>query len=209
MASESGRVPLDLVPIELLAPRLRKIALIAVLIGVGVGAIVAIAWSFWIAVVIGVVIALPTAASALITLRRSISLQNNRIRSTGGLRSRHVDVAAAVTVELIVRVARVNEVSVRIADANSAVVVPLALYTADGGRELDILALRRLADSMSTSELVPAAAIASVLIEQLRSEARGAALVDRPLFRAVELVRAAGRAPRSTLTDHEVASLVD
>ena len=67
----------------------------------------------------------------------------------------------------------------------------------------------KLADALAASELVPAAALSSVLIEQLRAEARGAGLAERPLYRAVELVTAEGRVPRTTLTDHEVAGLLD
>ncbi|UOT07170.1 hypothetical protein MPY17_16195 [Rhodococcus opacus] len=206
---DTAPVSLDLVPIELIAPRLKRVAAFAVLIGVVVGVIVGFFGPVWVGVTVGAVIAVPTAASALLTLRRRVTLQTGRIRSTGGLRSRHVDVTRAVAAELVVRSARVSEVSVRITDPDGSLAIPLALYTTDGGRELEILGLRRLADALTTSELVPAAAIASVLIEQLRAEARGAGLPERPLFRAVELVRSEGRVPTTTLTDHEVAALLD
>ncbi|MEU1999973.1 hypothetical protein ACH47B_02055 [Rhodococcus sp. NPDC019627] len=202
-------VSLDLVPIELIAPRLRRVAMIAVLIGVVVGAVLSFFTPLWLAVVVGGVIAVPTALSALVTLRRKVVLERGVIFSTGGVRTRHVDVTKAVAAEVVVRSARVSEVSVRITDSDGVLAVPLALYTTDGGRELDVLGLRKLADALTTSELVAAAAIASVLIEQLRAEARDAALTERPLFRAVELVRAAGRVPVTTLTDHEVAALVE
>ncbi|WP_072688881.1 hypothetical protein [Rhodococcus marinonascens] len=202
-------VSLDLVPIEAIAPRLKRVAIIAVLIGVVIGAIVGFFTSLWVGVAVGAVIAVPTAAPALVALRRRITLQQGRIRSTGGIRSRQVDATRAVAAELVIRSARVSEVSVRITDPDGGLAIPLALYTGDGGRELEVLGLRRLADALTKSELVPAAAIASVLIEQLRAEARGAALPDRPLFRAVELVRSEGRVPKTTLTDHEVAALVE
>ncbi|MCQ4118639.1 hypothetical protein [Rhodococcus tibetensis] len=202
-------VSLDLVPIELIAPRLKRVAMIVVLVGVVVGAVLSFFAPLWLAVVVGGVIAVPTALSVLLTLRRKVELEHGVIRSTGGLRTCQVDVTKAVAAEVVVRSARVSEVSVRITDPDGILAVPLALYTNDGGRELDVLGLRKLADALTTSELVPAAAIASVLIEQLRAEARDAALTERPLFRAVDLVRAAGRIPTTTLTDHEVAALVD
>ncbi|AOW92524.1 hypothetical protein BFN03_06935 [Rhodococcus sp. WMMA185] len=202
-------VSLDLVPIELIAPRLKRVATVAVLIGVVIGAIVGFFTSLWVGVLVGAVIAVPTAAPALVALRRRITLQQGRIRSTGGIRSRQVDATRAVTVEIVVRSARVSEVSLRITDPDGSLALPLALYTNDGGRELEVLGLRRLADALAQSELVPAAAVASVLIEQLRAEARSAPLPERPLFRAVELVRSEGRLPATTLTDHEVAGLVD
>ncbi|MEV0946504.1 hypothetical protein [Rhodococcus sp. NPDC049939] len=202
-------VSLDLVPIELIAPRLKRVAMIAVLIGVLIGVAVGLFTSLWVGVLVGAVIAVPTAVPALISLRRRITLQQGRIRSTGGIRSRQVNATRAVGAEIVIRSARVSEVSVRITDPNDSLTIPLALYTSNGGRELEVLGLRRLADALETGELVPAAAIASVLIEQLRAEARGAPLPERPLFRAVELVRSEGRVPTTTLTDHEVASLVD
>ncbi len=108
------------------------------------------------------------------------------------------------------RAARVSQVIVRVNDgSHGLIMVPIALYSGEGGRELDILALRKLADAVASSELASAAAISSVLVEQLRAEARGAGLGERPLYRAVELARAAGRVPQTTLTDHEVASLVE
>ncbi|NLE78041.1 MAG: hypothetical protein GX610_00390 [Rhodococcus sp.] len=192
---------------SLIAPRLKKVALGAALLGVVIGAVVAVFTQFWVGVAVGAIVALPTALPALIALRRGITLQDNVIRSTGGFRARHVDVAAAIGAELHVRCGRVSEVSIRITDSAGSVAVPLALYTDDGGRELEILGLRGLADALSRSESVPAVAIASVLIEQLRAEARDAALGDRPLYRAVALVKSTGGSSRAVLTDHEVAEL--
>ncbi|MFM1729181.1 hypothetical protein ABI214_03240 [Prescottella soli] len=191
----------------MLAPRMRRVALVSILIGVVVGGIVAIFANPLIALAVGAVIGLPTAVSALLATRRRIWLEGNTLHSSNGVRRRRVDVAQAATVEFVVRSARISQVAIRVGDARAAQSVPLALYAAGGGRELDVLGLRRLADALSASELVPAVAAASVLIEQLRAEARGAGLEERPLYRAVELIRDAGRVPQTTLTDQEVASL--
>ncbi|MFZ2178070.1 MAG: hypothetical protein WAW17_29405 [Rhodococcus sp. (in: high G+C Gram-positive bacteria)] len=209
MPDDTSPVSLDLVPIELIAPRLKRVAWVAVLVGVVLAVVVGVFTSLWIGVVVGAIVSVPTAASALLALRRRITLQHGRIRSTGGVRSRSVDVTRAVAAELVIRSARVSEVSVRVTDADGSLMIPLALYTSDGGRELEILGLRTLADALNAGELVPAAAIASVLIDQLRAEARGAGLMERPLYRAVQLVRSAGRIPRTTLTDREVAALLE
>ncbi|MDH6281429.1 hypothetical protein M2280_002649 [Prescottella agglutinans] len=198
---------LDLIPASMLAPRMRRVALVSILIGVVVGGIVALFTGPLIALAVAAVIGLPTAASALLATRRRIWLEGNTLHSSNGLRRRRVDVAQAVTVEFVVRSARISQVAIRVGDARAAQTVPLALYAGEGGRELDVLGLRKLADALSASELVPAVAAASVLIEQLRAEARGAGLEERPLFRAVELIRNAGRVPQTTLTDQEVASL--
>lgn len=198
---------LDLIPAAMLAPRMRKVALIAVLIGIVVGGVVALFSSAVVALVVAAVIALPTAVSALLATRRRMWVAGTTIHASNGLFERRVDVARAASVEFVVRVARINQVAIRIGDGRTARTVPLALYTADGGRELDVLGLRKLADALSASELAPAAAAASLLIDQLRAEARGAGLDERPLYRAVVLVREAGRVPQTTLTDQEVAAL--
>ncbi|BCN48833.1 hypothetical protein RE9416_21340 [Prescottella equi] len=198
---------LDLVPAAMLAPRMRKVALVAVVIGVVVGGVVAIFAAPLVALAVGAVIALPTAISALLATRRRIWLSGTTIHASNGLIERRVDVARAVSVEFVVRAVRISQVAVRIGDGRVVRTVPLALYTADGGRELDVLGLRKLADALSASELAPAAGAASLLIDQLRAEARGAGLEERPLYRAVVLVRDAGRVPQTTLTDEEVAGL--
>lgn len=186
---------------------MRRVALIAVLIGIAVGVVVAFFAAPLVALVVAAVIALPTAVSALLATRRRIWLAGTTIHASNGLIEKRVDVAQAVSVEFVVRAARISQVAVRIGDGRVVRTVALALYTADGGRELDVLALRKLADALSASELAPAAAAASLLIDQLRSEARGAGLEERPLYRAVALVRATGRVPQTTLTDEEVAGL--
>jgi len=198
---------LDLIPASMLAPRMRRVALISIVIGIVVGAIVAIFAVPLIALAVGAVVGLPTAVSSLLATRRRIWLEGNTLHSFNGLRRRRVEVAQAAMVEFVVRSARISQVAIRVGDTRQAQTVPLALYAAGSGRELDVLALRKLADALSASELAPAAAAASVLIEQLRAEARGAGLEERPLYRAVVLIREAGRVPQTTLTDQEVASL--
>ena len=209
MATPDGQeeYSLDLIPASMLAPRMRRVALISIVIGIVVGAIVAIFAVPLIALAVGAVVGLPTAVSSLLATRRRIWLEGNTLHSFNGLRRRRVEVAQAAMVEFVVRSARISQVAIRVGDTRQAQTVPLALYAAGSGRELDVLALRKLADALSASELAPAAAAASVLIEQLRAEARGAGLEERPLYRAVVLIRETGRVPQTTLTDQEVASL--
>lgn len=209
MPDEVGadRVELDLVPVDLIAPRLKKVAAGAVVVGVLLAIIASFFLPVAVAVVIGVVGAVPTAGSAWVGLRRRTWLIGNVIHARGGFRTRRLAVSDLVTAEVQVRTARIDQISLRLYDGTSRVTLALALYTRGGGRELPILSLRKLADALWTSELVPAAAIASVLVDQLKAEARDAGLDERPLYRAVELVREAGRTPLATLTDREVAEL--
>ncbi len=201
---------LDLIPAQLLAPRARKLAMLAILGGLIVGAIVWLVAPWWVAALIAAVVGLTPALGAFAATKRNIRLDGTVITASGLFRSRRVELEHLAGIELLVRAARVSQVIVRVNDgSHGLIMVPIALYSGEGGRELDILALRKLADAVASSELASAAAISSVLVEQLRAEARGAGLGERPLYRAVELARAAGRVPQTTLTDHEVASLVE
>ncbi|MDJ0395501.1 hypothetical protein QMK17_19455 [Rhodococcus sp. G-MC3] len=206
-ADSSARVELDLVPVELIAPRLKKVALGAVVIGILLAVVASFFLPVAVASVLGAVVAVPTAGSAWVGLRRRTWLSDNIIHARGGFRTKQLAVAKVVSAEVQVRTARIDQISLRLYDGNSRVTIALALYTKGGGRELPILSLRKLADALWTSELVPAAAIASVLVDQLKAEARDAGLNERPLYRAIELVRDAGRTPLATLTDREVAAL--
>ncbi len=201
-------VELDLVPVELIRPRLRKVAAGSVAAGALLAIVASLLLPLALAVVLGVVVAVPTVASAWVGSRRRTWLNGNVIHARGGFRTKQLSVPKVITAEVQVRTARIDQISLRLYDGNSRVTVALALYTRGGGRELPILSLRKLADALWTSELVPAAAIASVLVDQLKAEARDAGLDERPLYRAVELVRDAGRTPLATLTDREIAALI-
>jgi len=201
------RVDLDLIPTELIVPRLRKVAIGALVFGVLVAVITSFFLPTTVAVVLGVVVGIPAAASAWVGIRRRTWLDGNIVHARGGVRTRALSVPNLVSAELQVRTARIDQISLRLYDGNVKLTLALALYTNGGGRELPILSLRKLADALWTSELVPAAAIASLLVDQLKAEARDAGLGERPLYRAAELVKAAGRTPLATLTDREVAEL--
>lgn len=203
-------VSLDLIPARLLRPRVRKVALAALAVGILAGFLLYLVAPLWAAVLVGVLVAGPPTVGAFAATHRHLRIEGTVVTVSGLLRSRSVDLRQLAGVELLVRVGSVSQAVLRVNDGNHGLVtVPLALYAGEGGRELEVLALRTLANALAASELAPAAAISSVLVEQLRAEARGAGLAERPLFRAISLARDAGRVPQTTLTDHEVASLVD
>lgn len=209
MTGPEQQTSLDLVDPRLIAPKLRRVALVAAAVGVGCALVLGLLVSWSVGLIVGLVVGGPTAASALLALRRRTWLAGTTIRSQRAIGQRSVDAARAISAELQVRTGRVSQVGVRIQEGDSALRVPLALYTDTGGAELGVLGLRRLADALSAGELAAAAAVSSVLVEQLRAEARGAGLEERPLYAAVRLVRDSGRAPFTTLSDAEVASLLD
>jgi hypothetical protein len=201
---------LDLIPPELLVPRLRRAAAAVSVVAVVLGAVVGLlASSFMLGALATVILAVPPVSVVLLVARRHTWIDGTTVHQRFRVRHRRVDFAEAVSVEVVVRAAKVSQVLLRVSDGNATVTVALALYTVNGGRELQPMGLRSLANALSSAALVPAAAAASVLIKQLRAEARDAGLAERPLYAAVTMVKNAGREQGTVLTDKEVAELSD
>jgi len=203
------KISLDFAPTELIARRLRRVALVSAEVGLAVGLVSAIFVRWQVAVVIAVVVGAPVAIFAYFMSRRRMWLAGTVVHSTRAFSTRRLDLAHTVTAELLVRIARFNQVSVLLSDGSTSVTVLLAIYLDAAGRELEPLPLRKLADALATSELVAAAAVSSVLLQQLRAEARDAVLGERPLYQAMALARDSGRSGLTALTDAEVAALVN
>lgn len=199
---------MDLIPREVLAPRLRTFAVGAVVVGLVVGGLLAIVMPLWIAVVIGLLVALPVLLASVVGLRRAVWLNGREVHMRNW-RTLRVSVPEAIEVEILVVNGKFDLLSLRLSDGRDAVTVPLAVYAGNSFRELPILALRRLADALVSGQVISAAAISSLLVGQLRAEARGAGPGERPLFQAAALARSAGRGRKVTLTDSEVAGLTD
>ena len=202
-------VALDFVPADLIARRLRRIALVSAEVGIAAGLISAIFVRWQIAVLVGFAIGAPVAIFAYFLSRRRTWLSGNVIHATRAFSQRRVDLSEVSSVEVSVLVGKYNQVNLVVGGAAGSISVLLAIYLEAAGRELGAVALRRLADGLAASELVSAAAVASVLIGQLRAEARDAMLGDRPLYRAMALARDSGRTGLITLSDSEVLALTD
>ncbi|GGK39652.1 hypothetical protein [Nocardia camponoti] len=202
-------VGLDLVAPELLSPMLRKLSLVAA----GVGIVVALVSAIWLSVAwavgLGLLVSLPTMLSLFAFSRRRLSLTGNVLAAHRLSGTRKFDLAQVTGAQLRVYPGRVSRVSLQLTLSDGrAQQIPLALYTdAGGARELHLLGLRKLADALSSSELVAAVAISDVLVGQLRAEARDAGLADRPLYRAVGLARSKDAVSPVVLTDQEVVEL--
>ncbi|HEY7815435.1 MAG TPA: hypothetical protein VIC62_19465, partial [Nakamurella sp.] len=86
--------------------------------------------------------------------------------------------------------------------------VAVATYNGLSGRELDILALRRLADALAGGTEPRGLVFAELLVAQLRAEARGEDAEGRPLYRIAALApggRLAHRLPTDTVTQFVAA----
>ncbi|WP_277833441.1 hypothetical protein [Speluncibacter jeojiensis] len=203
----ADEVALDLVPVELIARQIRRMAAVVVAIALVVAVVCGIFLPWAVAVIVGVVLAVPGLLTAAVALRRRIRLTDTVITARG-LRTVRVDAARADVVELLVRPGRIAQVLLRVADGGRSVTVPLALYAEQGARELPLLAMRRLADALASGESPGAAALSAVLVEQLRAEAREAGAGERPLYRATRGAAESARRP-VTLSAAQVAALLN
>src|SRR5690606_25936499 len=188
------------------APMLRKLTLAVIGAGVGAGLIAALFLSWPVALAIGLVVAVPTALSALALGRRRIWLTGGVVHARTLLGEQRIEVATADGVEMLVYPGRV---ALRLTGGGRRQLIPLAMYTDTGsGRELHVLGLRRLADALAAGSTATTVAVSELLVRQLRAEARDAGLQERPLYRAARLARAKDYVSPIVLTDREVAELL-
>ncbi len=206
--AEAQRIGLDLIAPEVYTPVLRRLTLIAGVVGLIVAVVLAFVVIWPVAVLAGVLLMLPAAVYATSVYRRRIWLAGNVIEARTLLGRRRVDIAAAAGVEILVFPGRLSRIVLRVTAGRGRQIVPLAMYTdAGSGRELHILGLRKLADALAACPLAAALAVSDILVGQLRAEARDAGLPERPLYRAVKLVRSKDIVQPVTLTDTDIASL--
>ncbi|MEC3953496.1 hypothetical protein VMT65_10680 [Nocardia sp. CDC153] len=203
-----GAVGLDLIAPELLAPALRKLTLAALGVGIGVGLLLALFVHWPVALATGIVLGAPTALYAIAVQRRRITVSGTVIRARTWRGERSIDLAAASAVEILVFPGKISRIVLRVTAGPDSQIVPLAIYSDSGsGRELHILGLRKLADALAGCSLAAALAISGMLVQQLRAEARDAVAEERPLYRAVRMVRARDEAAPIILADSDIADL--
>lgn len=187
---------------------LRRLTLIACGVGVVVALALALVVGWPVAVLAGVVLVAPAALYAVSVHRRRIWLVGSTVEARTLFGRRRLDVAGATGVEVLVYPGRLSRIVLRITAGRGRQVIPLAMYTDGGsGRELHILGLRTLADALAGCHLAAALAVSSMLVGQLRAEARDAGLEERPLYRAVHLVRTKDSVQPVALTDADIAAL--
>ncbi len=197
MADETA-VQLDLIPPELVRPRIKK----AMLAAIGVGIVLAVillqflTWPVAIAIALG--LTGPVVLSIFIAMRRSATISGSTLSIRAGV-TRTIDLDDVGYAELVVRSGRVTQVTLNV----DGIHVPLAIYVGEGGREIPIQGISTLAASLA--ERFPD--LSEVLTAQLRAEAIGAGIERRPLYRAAAL--AAGSRRAMTLSDEQISELAD
>lgn len=130
-------------------------------------------------------VGLPLLYIVLHGVRRQLWLEDGAlVMRTWG--SRRIEVARAKRIDVVlteVRGTRTVALLVVAEGRGKSAKVDLAIYTGGGGRELGVLSLRKLADALANNIDANGLVFSELLVAQLRSEARGDGLEDRPLYR--------------------------
>jgi hypothetical protein len=202
---------LDLLPGAVLRRRAAVVSLGAVLLGAAMGGVVGLIGGRPAGLVAAAIVGLPLLVLAFAESRRRSWLRDGVV-SVRAFGTRSVDVRKATRIELLiteVRGSRAVGVLVSGPPKGKTINVAVATYSATSGRELDILALRRLADGLAGGSETDGLVFAELLVAQLRAEARGEGAADRPLYRIAAMApggRLAHRV-RSDAVGRFVASL--
>ncbi|GAA4815371.1 hypothetical protein [Tomitella cavernea] len=209
IALGDGAVNVNLVAPAEVRPKLQRLLLIAVGVGVILGMFFGINFSWWVGVIVALVIAVPLVVIAVAGMRRNQSIDGTVLTSRSGP-TRVVDLATADSVTITVNRSRVDQAMLR-ADN---VAVTLAVYSGERGRELPIDAVAalerglRAADTLARHEVIEPRAddaaadagpgdgradgpaslteLAGLLKAHLRAEAMGTPLAERPLHKAIQ-----------------------
>lgn len=178
------RTPLDLLDRKTVRARARNVALAALVVGAALGGVVGLFAGPAGFGIVFLVVAVPVLLLALTEARKTIWLDGTKVQ-VRALGTRVVDLGAARRLDVMVtdvRGARTVNLLATGPPKNKTCTVALAMYAGTGGRELDILALRRLADTLASTGDTRALVLSELLVAQLRAEARGDAAADRPLY---------------------------
>ena len=128
-------------------------------------------------------------------LRRRLWLEGNTVL-VRTWRTRAVDIVEARRIDLLVtdvRGMRTVSLMLGAGGRRASAKIDLAVYAGTGGRELGVLALRRLANALMNNIEANGMVFSELLVAQLKSEARGDGAAERPLYRL------ASAAPRGKL----------
>lgn len=205
-----GRVPLDLGARAAARRSGRSVLAGGVAFGAGSGLLLGFLAGWLPGLVAGVVLGTPLLLLGVGEWRRHIWLEGTTVCQRG-LGVRRVDIATAARLELVVAdVRRRRTIGMMLAGApsNKAVSVRLATYSGEAGAELDIVALRRLADALASAQHSSGLVHAELLVAQLRAEARGEGIQGRPMYQLAGAT-ATGRIPRRVGADVLVRFVTD
>lgn len=151
--------------------------------------------------IVALVVALLLGYLVVFTARRRVWLQEGAVL-VRVWRTRRVEIAEAERIDLLVtdvRGMRTISLLFNARRRGRSAKVDLAVYAGTGGRELGVLALRRLANALMNNIEANGMVFSELLVAQLKSEARGDAAADRPLYRLAAVAPSGRFAQRFTM----------
>ncbi|MFC4002376.1 hypothetical protein ACFS2C_05230 [Prauserella oleivorans] len=151
--------------------------------------------------VVAALVALPLLYVVSYNARRQVWLEARTV-VVRNWRTRRIELVTADRLDLLVtdvRGTRTVSLLVTGGERRTSVKIDLAIYAGTGGRELGILALRKLADGLADNIAANGLVFSELLVAQLRSEARGDAAADRPLYRIASVAPSGKLAQRFTM----------
>lgn len=197
----SERVPLHRDNPALYRRRLRSGMFGVLLFAAAAGGIAGLIGGRIAGLIVAAAVGMPLLYVVSYNLRRKVWLEGTTLLvRTWGVR--RVDLVTAERLDLVVtdlRGARTVALLVNAGRRRRSVKVDLALYSGSAGWELDILALRKLANALMNNIEANGMVFSELLVAQLRAEARGDGLVARPLFRLAAAAPGGKLAQRYTM----------
>ncbi|OXM69923.1 hypothetical protein [Amycolatopsis vastitatis] len=151
--------------------------------------------------VVALVVALPLVYVMAASIRRRVWLEGSTLLvRTWGLR--RVDLVTATRLDLVVgdvRGSRTVSLLVNAGRRGKVAKVDLAVFSGTGGRELGILPLRKLANALMNNTEANGLVFGELLIAELKAEARGAGVAERPLYRLASVAPSGKYVQRFTM----------
>ncbi|HEX2133140.1 MAG TPA: hypothetical protein VHH15_16460 [Actinophytocola sp.] len=185
--TEPERIPLTLVDQSNVRRRGCVTIGVAVVFGAALGGLVGLLSNRTAALVTAAVVIVLLTLLSWVSGRRRLWLEGDQVVAKAVGR-KSVDLRHAERIELLVTDIRgTRTVGLLLGAKNKTINLSLAVYAGTGGRELGILVLRRLADILAGSDNTSGLVFSQLLVAQLRSEAKGDAAADRPLYRLASL----------------------
>ncbi|GAA1026685.1 MULTISPECIES: hypothetical protein [Amycolatopsis] len=182
--------PVERVPLFADEPKLRRRRAWSGIFGVVVlaaafGGIVGLIGGQVAGLIVAAVVAVPLVYVVLYAARRRVWLEGTTlVVRTWGVR--RVDLLEAPRLDVVISDVRGNRTVALLVNAGQrrrAVKLDLAVFSGTGGRELGALQLRRLADALLNNTEANGLVFSELLVAELRAEARGDAVAERPLYR--------------------------
>lgn len=151
--------------------------------------------------VVALVIALPLLYVMAVSIRRRVWLEGSTLLvRTWGLR--RVDLTTATRLDLVVgdvRGSRTVSLLVNAGQRGKVAKVDLAVFSGTGGRELGILPLRKLANALMNNTEANGLVFGELLVAELKAEARGGGVAERPLYRLASVAPSGKYVQRFTM----------